>query len=285
VADFTIRPATEADAEAAWAILLAADLGPWYELRAEQFREWWWPSYAGIWAAETNGVVGYSAARGEMVEVYVLPEARGRGIGSRLLAEAEAAVSGSLIETTTRRDERAAPPFLAGHGYERVAETWVMEIELAAGIPEPSWPEGTELRTFAPDDAKAVKELLDLAYANEPDFAERPFEEWKSFMLGDPSFDAESWFVIGAYDGSLVAAAHSWSEGYVKDIVVHPEFRGRGLGKALLLHTFAHFRSRGRPRVALKTDSRNTSQASRFYEHMGMRKTRTYDDWVKRRAD
>ena len=40
---------------------------------------------------------------------------------------------------------------------------------------------------------------------------------------------------------------------------------------------------RGEPRVTLKTDSRNTSQAVRFYEHMGTRKIRTYDDWQKAR--
>ena len=284
MAEPRIRRATEGDIEPAWEILQAANLGPWYELSAEQFRDWWWPSYRGIWVAEEHAVLGYSATRGEMVETYVLAEARRRGIGSRLLAEAEGAVEGPRIDATTRRDEPAATPFLRSHGYHQALETWVLQIELGDRIPSPDWPEGTAARTFQPEDAAAVKRLLDIAYAQEPDFVDRPYDEWKSFMLADPSFDPESWFLVEAPDGSLAGAALNWREGFLKDLVVHPDHQGRGLGKALLLHTFRHFKQRGEPSLTLKTGSLNTSEAVRFYEHMGMRKIRTYDDWQKLRS-
>jgi ribosomal protein S18 acetylase RimI-like enzyme len=284
VGDASIRPASEADIGPAYMILEACKLGPWFELSARQFRNWWWPTYAGSWVAEQDGaLVGYSAARGESVEVYVLPQARRRGIGSRLLARAEDAVEGPLLDAASRRDELAAPPFLEAHGYELSFETWVMQVELAGDIPPPAWPDGMTVRTFRVEEAEAVKELLDLAYAEEPDFILRPFADWKSFMLGDPSFEPESWFVVEASDGSLAAAALNWKEGFVKDLIVHPGYRGQGLGKALLHHTFRHFAARGRERVTLKTDSRNTSQAWRLYERIGMRTIRTLDDWQKRR--
>jgi len=50
-----------------------------------------------------------------------------------------------------------------------------------------------------------------------------------------------------------------------------------------MLHTFRHFKARGAPRVTLKTDSVNTSQAWRLYERLGMRTIRTYDVFEKRR--
>jgi mycothiol synthase len=283
VAETRIRRAAEADSAAAYDVLEACKLGPWFELTAEQFRDWWWPSYAGIWVAEVDRIVGYSATRGESVEVYVLPKSRRRGIGSRLLEPAEAAVEGELIVVTTRRDEPTAPPFLAAHGYTAAYETWVMQVDLGDELARTTVPDGMTVRTFRPEEAEAVKELLDLAYSEEPDFSNRPFEEWKSFMLGDPSFEAESWFVVEAPDGSLAAAALNWREGFVKDLVVHPAFRRRGLGAALLQHTFRHFAAGGLDRVTLKTDSRNTSQAWRLYESMGMRTIRTLDDWQKRR--
>jgi mycothiol synthase len=284
VAEISIREATVADVDATWAILQAANLGPWYELDAAQFRDWWWPSYSGIWVAEEDAVVGYSTARGEMVEVYVLPDARRRGIGSRLLAGAEAAVVGPRIDASSRQDEPAARPFLERHGYEKALETWVMQIDLVGELAPPDWPQGLRPRTFRSGDAEAVKALLDAAYANEPDFADRSFEQWKRFMLGDPSFDAESWIVAEAPDGSIAGAALSWKEGFLKDLVVHPDRQGTGLGKALLLQTFRHFQKRGEPALTLKTGSLNTSDAWRFYEHMGMRKIRTYDDWQKPRV-
>lgn len=283
MAENVVRDATEDDIEAAYAILEACRLGPWFELSAEQFRDWWWPSYAGVWVAEDDELVGYSTARGVSVEVYVLPEARRRGIGSRLLAQAETAVQSPLVEATTRQDEPAAPPFLEAHGFQRSYETWLLQIDLDEDLTAPSWPDGLTVRSFRYDEGEHVKALLDAAYANEPDFKPGRFEEWKSFMLADPSFEPESWFVVEAPDGSLAGAALNWREGFVKDLVVRPDFQGRGLGKALLLHTFGHFRARGEPRVTLKTDSRNTSQAARFYEHMGMRNVRAYDDWQKSR--
>jgi ribosomal protein S18 acetylase RimI-like enzyme len=263
-------------------MLEACRLGPWFELTAQEFRDWWWPSYVGTWVAEDNGMVGYAAARTGSVEVYVLPEARRRGIGSALLAQAESAVEAPRLDATVRRDEPAAPPFLTAHGYQPVSETWLMQIALERDVPEPSWPEGTSVRTFRMAEAEAVKDLLDLAYAEEPGFALNPFEDWRRFMLGDPSFEAESWFVVEAGDGSLAAAALNWKEGFVKDLVVHPAHRRRGLGAALLLHTFRHFKGRGVDLVTLKTDSVNTSQAWRLYERVGMRKIATYDDWEKR---
>jgi mycothiol synthase len=283
VAEARIRPATEAEVEPAYAVLEACNLGPWFELGFEQFRDWWWPTYAGIWVADENGIVGYSTARGEGVEAYVLPAFRRRGIGSSLLAAAEELVEGPLIEAATRRDEPAAAPFMVGHGYERAYETWIMQRDLDEQIPPPTWPEGLTSRTFRAQEAEAVKELLDLAYAKEPDFTKRPFAEWERFMLGDPSFEPDSWFVVEASDGSLAAAALNWKEGFVKDLVVHPDHRRRGLGTALLRHTFRHFQAQGAERVTLKTDSRNTSQAWRLYEREGMRTIRTLDDWQKLR--
>jgi ribosomal protein S18 acetylase RimI-like enzyme len=158
-----------------------------------------------------------------------------------------------------------------------------MQIDLDREPPEPVWPEGITVRSFKVEDARAVKELLDVAYAKEPDFREEPFEDWSRFMLDDTSFEAESWFVAEAADGSLVGAALNWKEGFVKDLVVHPALRRRGLGKALMLHTFRHFKARGAPTVTLKTDSNNTSQAWRLYERLGMRTIRTYDVFEKRR--
>jgi ribosomal protein S18 acetylase RimI-like enzyme len=107
------------------------------------------------------------------------------------------------------------------------------------------------------------------------------FDDWRAFMLGDPSYDPDVWFLAVAGD-RVVGAALNWKGGYVKDLVVHPQWRGPGLGKALMLQTFREFARRGVPRVTLKTDSNNPTQAWRLYERLGMRIERTYEVFEKR---
>jgi ribosomal protein S18 acetylase RimI-like enzyme len=79
----------------------------------------------------------------------------------------------------------------------------------------------------------------------------------------------------------LAYAILNWNDGYVKDLVVHPERRRRGLGEGLMRHTFREFRRRGLDRVTLKTDSVNPTEAWRLYERLGMRKERTYEMFEK----
>ena len=157
-----------------------------------------------------------------------------------------------------------------------------MGIDLPEEIPEPEWPEGVSVRTYGGEEAEAreIKELLDLAYAEEFHHQPTTFENWSRFMFEDPMFDAKVWFLAVA-DGKIVGAALNWDEGYIKDLVVHPDWRGRGLGKALVYQTFGEFKRRGLPRVTLKTDSNNPTDAWRLYERAGMRKERTYEIFQK----
>jgi ribosomal protein S18 acetylase RimI-like enzyme len=51
---------------------------------------------------------------------------------------------------------------------------------------------------------------------------------------------------------------------------VRRPWRGRGLGRALLLHTFAEFQRRGMNRISLGVDAENPTGATRLYESVGM---------------
>ena len=138
------------------------------------------------------------------------------------------------------------------------------------------------MRTYGGEEAEAreIKDLLDLAYAEEFHHQPATFENWSRFMFEDPMFDPGVWFLAVA-DGKIVGAALNWDEGYIKDLVVHPDWRGRGLGKALVYETFGEFKRRGLPRVTLKTDSNNPTDAWRLYERVGMSKERTYEIFQK----
>ena len=63
--------------------------------------------------------------------------------------------------------------------------------------------------------------------------------------------------------------------GWIRILGVLPEFRQRGLGQALLRHTFADFASRGFKAVGLGVDAQNPTGAVRVYERAGMHVERT----------
>jgi ribosomal protein S18 acetylase RimI-like enzyme len=282
VADVEIRAARAEDLEPTYDVITAcqAPLFGAPELTLEHLRHSW-DQWQGFTAWEGARVVGSSGVRDDDVVVLVRPEERRRGIGTRLLEAAEQVASPDVVQAVAVSLEPAAAPFLRANSYEKAFEVWLMGVHLGEPQPEPRWPDGIDVRTFRPEDAPALKQLLDDAYAEEPGRRPAPFEEWFRSMVGDPSFDAAVWFLAEASDG-LAGAALNWSDGFVKDLVVHPRWRRRGLGEALLRRTFQAFRDRAIPRVTLKTDSNNPTQAWRLYERLGMRTERTYEVFEKR---
>jgi mycothiol synthase len=237
----------------------------------------------GSFVAEVDGrIVGEADASGGWIDVGVEPSVRRRGIGTALLQAAEGTATAKPTLLMALQSDAPGAAFAQANGYEKAWEVWLMGIDLPEAIPEPEWPEGVSVRTYGGEEAEAreIKELLDLAYAEEFHHQPATFESWSRFMFEDPMFDATVWFLAVA-DGKIVGAALNWDEGYIKDLVVHPDWRGRGLGKALVYQTFGEFKRRELPRVTLKTDSNNPTDAWRLYERTGMRKERTYEIFQK----
>ena len=281
MADLEIRPFRPEDVGAAYAIVAAErrDLGE-PAMSEGMFANLVAIADAG-YAAELGGeLVERSHVRGGDADVQVRRPERRRGVGSKLLRTVEEAADASVLHLTASKAQPAAAAFCLANGYEKVGDVWLMGIDLDDTLEPPRWPDDVAVRTFREEDAPAVKELLDLAYAEERDHEPLSFEDWRTFMLGDPNFDPSSWFLAEA-EGELAAAILNWNDGYVKDLVVHPERRRRGLGEGLVRHTFREFRRRGLDHVSLKTDSVNPTEAWRLYERLGMRKERTYEMFEK----
>lgn len=284
MAEFTVRPARSDDTEAVFK--LYADWQTSNYGQVEIGREMYATILAsadGAFVAELEGrVVGEADASGGWIDVGVEPGVRRRGIGTALLREAEAAATAEPTLLMALKSDPPGAAFARANGYHKAWDVWLMGIDLPEEIPEPKWPEGVSVRTYGGEEAEAreIKDLLDLAYAEEFHHQPATFEHWSRFMFEDPMFDPKVWFLAVA-DGKIVGAALNWDEGYIKDLVVHPDWRGRGLGKALVYETFAEFKRRGLPRVTLKTDSNNPTDAWRLYERVGMSKERTYEIFQK----
>jgi len=123
-----------------------------------------------------------------------------------------------------------------------------------------------------------VYEAIDEAFRDHYRPTKLDFEEWKTLRYEREDLDVGLWWV--AWDGDQVAGsvlAFAMPRGaYIDELGVRRPWRGRGLGRALLLHSFGALYERGLRRMYLGVDSTNPTGAMRVYESAGMRPSRRH---------
>jgi ribosomal protein S18 acetylase RimI-like enzyme len=85
-------------------------------------------------------------------------------------------------------------------------------------------------------------------------------------------------YIIGSFqDGKLVGIASmaiycviSGYKGWIEDVVVHAEYRGKGIGRKLIEHLLAYSREKNLTEVLLFTESHRVA-AKKLYESLGFR--------------
>ncbi len=170
-------------------------------------------------------------------------------------------------------------------GFQLIRHFFRMEVDLAREPEQPVWPEGIAVRTYRAGEARAVYDAVTDAFADHWDFVPTVFEEWEHFMVGSSEFDPSLSFLAEAGDEiagmSLCRSERRPNVGHVQVLGVRPGWRKRGLGLALLLHSFHELRARGRPKADLGVDAENTTGAVRLYERAGMKVSRRSDSYEK----
>jgi len=152
----------------------------------------------------------------------------------------------------------------------RVIEVIRLRKDLRPPLPPFAIPAGIALESFdAGRHARAAHLLLASGYAP-GDGAVAAFDDWLASLLADSEFDARAFIVARDDSGALVGLIHCWIVPFVKDLVVAPAWRRRGLGEALLRQAFLFFRDRGEAHLDLKVVRNNASGAERLYRRLGM---------------
>ena len=104
--------------------------------------------------------------------------------------------------------------------------------DLDTALLAPRWPSGVDCRVFAAADAPAVHDLLCRAYTQGRGVAD--FADWWGKLSGDEEFDPELFLLAVDDQGTIVGVAQCWTSAYLKDLAVHPDHQGRGIGASLL---------------------------------------------------
>ena len=221
------------------------------------------------------------------IDLRVHPDSGGRPVAEALLDAAEArarqrAAPGAKVRGFASDDDALAAACFEARGYRVIRSSFRMAIELDGELPSPVPPEGISIRPFRPGEERLVYDASHDAFADTWDFTPTPYEEWLYWSTsGD--HDPSLWFL--AEDGEEVAGvslcrptAHGDPDcGWVSTLGVRPPWRRRGLGRALLLHSFAEFRRRGLEAAALGVDAESPTGAVRLYERAGMHVERRND--------
>ena len=232
----------------------------------------------------------------------VHPKYEGLGIGTWMLQWGEERSLRALPKVpeglrfaprvgTFRKAEKSRKLF-EDMGYHYIRSAYQMRIQLETPVPEPVWPEGITVRTFDPKtDAEAVYRADTEAFRDHFGFIEPPFDEgferFKHFHINDADFDPSLWFL--AMDGDEIAGvnlcrSHAYEDpglGWVGSLGVRRPWRKRGIGLALLRHSFNEFYRRGKRKVGLGVDAQNLTGALRLYENAGMHVHHAFDQYEK----
>jgi mycothiol synthase len=299
--DLIIRPPTMDDARRTHELMVRCDVAEYGEPdmdlsdltfdwgRIELARDAWlaWTPSGDV--VGYGAVLPWGAALG--YDLYIDPAWEGQDLGQALLARCE--VRGQAI--AQKRGAEVVARMYIPHVNRRNRETveragltfvkyrFEMRIRLDEPPPAPRWPDGVSLRTaVAGQDERAIHQLVETAFAH-PGRTPTTFEEWQGLMQHADLFEADLWFLAVA-EPEIVGACLAFAYpplGWVRQLAVDEGWRRKGIGTALLHHAFGVFLKRGYDRAGLTVDSDNPS-AYLFYQRIGMRRMRQYDEYERR---
>lgn len=238
----------------------------------------------------------------------VHPDFEGRGIGSYLMTWAEQRARRAIARVPAEARVTMRSGTLNTHepGHELfrdlemelIRHFWSMKIEMTTAPAAAELPEGLAaerpltIRTLADiQDPLAVYRAMDEAFSDhwghvhEPE--EKGFERWSHFVFEKEDYDPTLWFLV--MDGDEIAGISlCWPKteedpgmGWVGTLGVRRPWRKRGLGLALLQHSFVEFYRRGQKRVGLGVDAASLTGATHLYEKAGMHAYRQFDVYEK----
>ena len=296
-AGFTVRAPRADDPPAICALMAAFDIA--YNGFADAYepadiREEWerLDLAADAWVIEgpDGRMTGYGTLTDKgsgrlQADGYVHPGYWGRGIGTalvRLMDARAAALVGRAPEgarvvagNAVLANDAAAQAILEAEGYVLVRTHWRMAITLDAPPPAPGWPVGIAVRAFVPGrDERAVFDAVEEAFSDHWGHTPRAFEEWIRRTRRE-DFDPSLWFLAmdGETIGGVALCRRRPDCGWLGWLAVRRPWRKRGLGLALLRHSFGAFYARGERTIALGVDAQSLTGATRLYEGAGMRVT------------
>ncbi len=275
-----LRPATDNDRDAVCELgvveetfwfgeseVSAAEVGEWVDEEGGVTR--------GVVAVDDDGRVRGFASPGHLGSVLLAdPTQIGALIDELLPWLVE---QGEVMELMTFGADTARVAAFERHGLRHLRSTFTMARPESAGPSDPAvFPSGIDLAPYRlGDDDTAVHRLIyvDAAWASVPGHADRDLDSWR-----EKERPCRSLFLArreGRPVGWVAGRVLDSGRGYISSLAVAQSERGRGLGRALLLHAFADLLQAGARDLTLGVEGRNDT-ALGLYRSVGLQVEREW---------
>jgi mycothiol synthase len=270
----SLRPPTDTDRDPILALGVAEEAA-WFgeaEVSAEEVGEWIDSEggiASGVVSTTDDGRIRGFAAPGQHGAVLLAdPEDAAAAVDELLpwllgrKADAELLTFGLDAERTAAIER---------HGMRHIRSSFTLVRPDEVGpLDAPAFPDGVALAPYAlGDDDEAVHRLVyvDAAWGSVEGHTERDLAEWHDTMKPHTAM------FLARRDGRPVGFVAGRildnGRGYVSQIAVAQSERGRGLGRALLLHAFGELQRAGGTPLALDASAKNEG-ALGLYRSVGL---------------
>lgn len=219
------------------------------------------------------------------IDVYVRPGSESRAdelwelvLGRARELAAERGHDRATVDVGVHRADEAKRALAGRHGFGPGTTYHRMRIDHHNPVAPPAVPPGVTLHTGDADEVRRqAHQVHQDGFADHFGFVRVGYDDWYERRQARSTTDW-SRLTLARIDGRPAGVVIGNDQfvpdegcGYVATLAVLPRFRGRGLGRFLLLHAFAADAAAGRKGTILHVDSHNTTPALDLYLSAGMR--------------
>jgi len=223
-----------------------------------------------------------------MVQGWVHPGRRRRGAGIALLCAAEEYARRhrfKLIGGQGYGEVDGILPLFESQGYHSAKQHLMMSVDITNRRFDAPTPAGIEFKPFAGPELEKLVDADNLFFIDHWGSQPVSVEVWRHRQIETRPHDPALWIIAWAADErgepqivaeclARVSEQGGPRDGWIGIVGVHPSWRGRGLGRAVLVRGLQTLQQAGFQTASLHVNSDNTV-ALNLYRSQGMEAVRT----------
>jgi mycothiol synthase len=216
-------------------------------------------------------LAGSGTGDAEVTTGLLDPSWRRRGVGGSTFDWMRAMAGGRAVRAEAEALGDGAHALYLSRGLRQVFAEDVMQLPALDQVVAPGRPTGLALSCWGVADPARFFGVYDAAFRDRPNFPGRTQPEWIEWISDDEDFRAE-WTLLATLDGADAGFIAGATAGWIVQVGVVPQARGRGLGATMIAEVVRRMRSAGESTITLNVNIDNPHAAA-LYERAGFTRT------------